>query len=109
LAKTDAIDAEAIAEAIAAQPRDLPAALAAYQARRLASANAVVLANRERGPERLLQLAEDRLAAGPVPEDEAILDAATIEAVTAGYRRTAGFERDALRALADRPRLWPTA
>jgi 2-polyprenyl-6-methoxyphenol hydroxylase-like FAD-dependent oxidoreductase len=103
------LDAEAIAEAIAAQPRDLPEALAAYQGRRLASANAVVLANRERGPERLLQLADERLAVAPVPEGDMILDAATIDAVTAGYRRTAGFERDALQALADRPRLWPMA
>jgi len=44
-----------------------------------------------------------------VPEGDMILDAATIDAVTAGYRRTAGFERDALQALADRPRLWPLA
>ncbi len=101
------LDAEAVAECVAAQPRDLPAALLAFQARRLAHANAVVLANRERGPERLLQLADERLAAGPVPEGEPLLDAATIDAVTLGYRRTAGFERDALVALASRPRLWP--
>jgi hypothetical protein len=42
-----------------------------------------------------------------VPEGEPLLDAATIDAVTLGYRRTAGFERDALVALASRPRLWP--
>jgi 2-polyprenyl-6-methoxyphenol hydroxylase-like FAD-dependent oxidoreductase len=101
------LDAEAIAECIAARPRALPEALLDYQARRLAAANAVVLANRERGPEKLLQLADARLAAGPVPEGEPLLDAATIDAVTLGYRRTAGFEREALEAMASRPRLWP--
>lgn len=101
------LDGEAIAECVAAQPADLPAALKAYQARRLAQANAVVLANRERGPEKLLQLADERLAAGVVPEGEPLLGADEIDAVTLGYRRTAGFEREALAALADRPRLWP--
>ena len=103
------LDAEAIAECIAARPRALPDALLDYQSRRLAAANAVVVANRERGPERLLQLADARLAAGPVPDGEPLLDAATIDAVTLGYRRVAGFEREALEAMASRPRLWPTA
>jgi len=67
----------------------------------------VVLANRERGPEKLLQLADARLAAGPVPDGEPLLDVATIDAVTLGYRRTAGFEREALEAMVSRPRLWP--
>jgi 2-polyprenyl-6-methoxyphenol hydroxylase-like FAD-dependent oxidoreductase len=103
------LDAEALAECVAAQPRDLPAALSAFEARRLASANAVVIANRERGPEKLLQLAEARLAHGPVPDGEPLLDAATVDAVTLGYRRTAGFERETLAAMAGRPRLWPSA
>jgi 2-polyprenyl-6-methoxyphenol hydroxylase-like FAD-dependent oxidoreductase len=103
------LDAEAIAECIAARPGDLPGALLEYQSRRLAAANAVVLANRGRGPEKLLELAEARLAAGPVPDGEPLLDAATIDAVTLGYRRTAGFEREALEAMAARPRLWPAA
>jgi 5-methylphenazine-1-carboxylate 1-monooxygenase len=101
------LDGEAIAECIAAQPTELPAALRAYEARRLAKANAVVLANRARGPEKLLQLAEQRLAAGAVPDDAPLLDAVEIDAVTSGYRRTAGFEREELVALAGRPRLWP--
>ena len=41
------LDAEAIAACIAAAPRDLPAALQAFQARRLAAANAMVLRSRE--------------------------------------------------------------
>lgn len=101
------LDAEAIAECIAAQPGDLPSALAAFQARRLAAVNAVVIANRERGPEKLLQLADERLRAGPLAEGEPLLAPETIDAVTRGYRLTAGFERDALHAMAERPRLWP--
>jgi len=101
------LDAEAIAECVAASPRDLPAAFAAFQARRLEAANAVVLANRARGPEKLLQLADERIAAGEVPEGGPILSVEAIDAVTLGYRRTAGFEREALAAMAGRPRLWP--
>ncbi|MFM1988969.1 MAG: hypothetical protein RJA99_1926 [Pseudomonadota bacterium] len=101
------LDAEALAECIAERPRDLPGALAAFQDRRLAAANAVVLANRERGPEKLLQLAALRLAAGAPADDGPLLDAAAIDAVTLAYRRTAGFERATLEAMADRPRLWP--
>ena len=101
------LDAEAIAECIAAQPDDLPAALQAYQARRLKRANAVVLANRERGPEKLLQLADERLAAGGVPAGAPPLGADEIDTVTRGYRRTAGFERETLEAMAGRPVLWP--
>jgi len=101
------LDAEAIAECIAAQPVDLPAALQAYQGRRLGKANAVVLANRARGPEQLLQLADEKLASGAVPDGSPLLTADEIEAVTLGYRRTAGFERDALLAMAGRPVLWP--
>jgi len=76
--------------------------------RRLPTANAVVLANRARGPEALLQLAEAALAGGAAADPAApLLDAAAIDTVTLGYRRTAGFEREALAALAQRPRLWP--
>jgi 2-polyprenyl-6-methoxyphenol hydroxylase-like FAD-dependent oxidoreductase len=102
------LDAEALAECVAARPRDLPAAFAAFQARRLETANAVVLANRARGPEKLLQLADERLAAGAPADGEPLLSGETIDAVTAAYRRTAGFERESLAAMATRPRLWPT-
>ena len=103
------LDGEALAEGVAARPQDLPAALADFQARRLAAVNAVVLANRARGPERLLQLADERLRAGPLADGEPLLTPAQVDEVTAGYRRVAGFERDELVAMADRPRLWPPA
>ena len=91
------LDAEALAECLAAQRCDVPAALSAYELLRLAKANAVVLANRQRGPEKLLQLADEQ------PR----LTAEQIDAVTHGYRRTAGFERNELDAMRARPRLWP--
>jgi 2-polyprenyl-6-methoxyphenol hydroxylase-like FAD-dependent oxidoreductase len=101
------LDAEALAECVAARPGDLPAALRAYQDRRLDAANAVVLANRGHGPERLLELADERLRAGPPAGGEPLLAPEEVEAVARGYRRVAGFEREALVALAGRPRLWP--
>jgi 5-methylphenazine-1-carboxylate 1-monooxygenase len=91
------LDAEALAECLASAPGDPAGALRAFERRRLAKANAVVLANRERGPEKLLQMADERLA----------LTRAEIDAVTLAYRRVAGFERDELRSMAGRPRLWP--
>jgi 5-methylphenazine-1-carboxylate 1-monooxygenase len=99
------LDAEALAEAIAATPGDLPQALARYEHERLEKVNAVVLANRNRGPEKLLQLADARLGRLDGP----LLDAGEIDAVTGGYRRTAGFERDELLAMAARQTLWPPA
>ncbi|MCX7230437.1 MAG: FAD-dependent monooxygenase [Burkholderiales bacterium] len=101
------LDAEAIAECVAASPRDLPAGFAAFQARRLETVNAVVLANRARGPEKLLQLADERLAAGAPADGEPILSGETIDTVTSAYRRTAGFERESLASMSARPRLWP--
>lgn len=101
------LDAEAIAECIAGRPADLPGALRAYEARRLEPANAVVLASRERGPERLLQRADARSAHETAASGTPPLEADEIDAVMGEYRRTAGFERDALLALAGRPRLWP--
>ncbi|MFN7643705.1 MAG: hypothetical protein ACK5PW_11610 [Burkholderiales bacterium] len=50
---------------------------------------------------------EDRRHGGEVPEGGLILPAEAIDAVTLGYRRTAGFEREALAVMAARPRLWP--
>lgn len=97
------LDAEAIAECIAARPGQVPRALAEFQARRLAPANALVLANRERGPERLLGLARDRLVAAPAAEGGSLLPREAVDAVMGGYRRTAGFEREALEAMAARP------
>ncbi len=98
------LDAEAIAECIAARPGEVPRALAEFQARRLAPANALVLANRARGPERLLQQARDRRAAAPASAGEALLPSESVDAVMGDYRRTAGFDREALEAMA----AWPS-
>jgi 2-polyprenyl-6-methoxyphenol hydroxylase-like FAD-dependent oxidoreductase len=103
------LDAEAIAECIVARPGDLPGALRAYETRRLARANAVVLASRERGPERLLALADERIAAGCVAPGAPPLAGNEIDAVMRACRHGAGVERDELAALAGRPRLWPRA
>ncbi|MFN5497303.1 MAG: hypothetical protein ACK5C3_12105, partial [bacterium] len=44
----------------------------------------------------LLPRADERLAAGAPADGEPILSGETIDAVTAAYRRTAGFERESL-------------
>jgi hypothetical protein len=67
------LGAEAIAACRAASPRELSAAFAAFQVRRHDAANSGVLSNRARGPEKPLQLADERIAAGEVPEGGPIL------------------------------------
>lgn len=73
------------------------AALDAYESERLAATNAVVLANRKAGPERILDLAADR-APGRFTRLSDVISNAELDAIVADYRRTAGFEPAALNA-----------
>ncbi|MEQ8347898.1 MAG: FAD-dependent monooxygenase [Sneathiellaceae bacterium] len=86
------LDAAALAQALAERPGDPAAALAAYQDARLAPANGVVLANRQSGPEKVLDIADARLT-GPQDRIEDLISPAEVEAVASGYRAVAGFRR----------------
>jgi 2-polyprenyl-6-methoxyphenol hydroxylase-like FAD-dependent oxidoreductase len=97
------LDAQAIAECIAAAPGDLPGALQAYQARRLGAANAVLRANRERGPERLLELARTAEVVESDRDGAPILGPEQVAAVLETYRRIAGFDRATLEARSAPP------
>ena len=97
------LDAEAIAECVTARPGDPGRALVDYQARRLPPANALLLANRERGPERLLQWGRDGVADGGAPAGGVLPSRAVIDAVMLGYQRAAGFDLGTLQALAAQP------
>ena len=80
-----------------ARTADPLAALEAYESERLAATNAVVLANRQAGPERILDLVAER-----APERFThlgdVISNAELDAIVADYRRTAGFEPAALNA-----------
>jgi len=84
------LDADAIAQALVAEP-DVHKALERYEAeRRPATAN-VVLANRQSGPERVMKLADD-LAPQGFDDVENVLPYAERLAIADDYKRLAGFD-----------------
>jgi len=60
------LDAEELANALADTGGDIPRSLTLYEMRRLAPTAQVVLSNRAKGPERVLQLVNERIRG---PED----------------------------------------
>lgn len=82
---------------------DVDAALAAYEAERLPATARIVLANRANGPEKVMQLVEERAPAG-FDAVEKVLPAAELNGIIGDYKHIAGFDREALNA---RPSLHP--
>jgi len=76
--------------------RDVPAALKAYEAARLASAYEVVLANRDSGPDALLREVHRRTGDRPFERIEDVISDAEMRALAENYQRIAGFERETL-------------
>ena len=74
-----------------------PSALLGYEAeRRLATAR-IVLANRQNGPEQVMQLVEQRAPDG-FTRIEDVLTQAELDSTADQYKRIAGFDKDALNA-----------
>ncbi|MDX9999623.1 MAG: flavin-dependent oxidoreductase [Phenylobacterium sp.] len=90
------LDARTLAFELATR-RDADAALAAYEAARRPATSRLVLANRGNGPEQVMQLAHERAPQGFAHVHD-VLSPAELEEVAAGYKRLAGFDRDALNA-----------
>jgi 2-polyprenyl-6-methoxyphenol hydroxylase-like FAD-dependent oxidoreductase len=89
------LDAEAIAEALAANGfggdvTDPARAFASYEAARREATGQIVLTNRQNGPDQVLQIAEERAPGGfahihdVIPQEE-------LEAIAARYKQVAGF------------------
>lgn len=74
-----------------------PQALAAYEAEVRPKANKVVLANRDSGPDAIMQLVEDR-SGGVFERIEDVVPRAELEAHAARYKRLAGFSVEELNA-----------
>jgi 2-polyprenyl-6-methoxyphenol hydroxylase-like FAD-dependent oxidoreductase len=89
-------DASALADALA-RHADIGAALAAYEDARRPATAAIVLSNRRMGPELVMQMAEDRAPEGFETIDD-VIPRHELEAVADGYKKVAGFSRDALNA-----------
>ncbi|HXC38339.1 MAG TPA: flavin-dependent oxidoreductase [Burkholderiales bacterium] len=87
------LDAEELAAQFAAKP--VEAALEAYDEARRPATAAIVLANRQGGPDRVLQIAEERAPQG-FARIEDVIPRAELEAIAQSYKRTAGFDREAV-------------
>jgi 2-polyprenyl-6-methoxyphenol hydroxylase-like FAD-dependent oxidoreductase len=74
---------------------ETPAALAAYEAERRPETTKVVELNRRNGPDQVMQLVEERAPGGFERIDDVVPEAER-QAIAAGYKRVAGFDRDAL-------------
>ena len=86
------LDADALASTWR-KADSVEAALAAYEEQRRPATTAVVLANRQGGPDRVLQLAAERAPNG-FTDIETVIPRTELEAIASGYKQTAGFDTD---------------
>ena len=82
-----------------------PKALAAYEAERRPATAKIVLANRENGPEQVMQRVEE-LAPEGFARIEDVLTPGELEETASRYKKLAGFDRDGLNS---RPSIVPAA
>jgi len=85
------LDAESLADCFS-KTKNIPAALKAYEAKRLRAANEVVLANRSAGPDTILKIVHERTGDRPFRRIEDVMTGAEIRAISDNYKRIAGFE-----------------
>jgi len=88
------LDAEALADALAAHA-DVRDALEAYQDTRLPATTQLVLDNRKTGPERVLQMVEERCE-GRCGDVHSCVPREELADVAQRYKRIAGFDKDTL-------------
>jgi 2-polyprenyl-6-methoxyphenol hydroxylase-like FAD-dependent oxidoreductase len=89
------LDARVLADRLAAGS-DPVAALRAYEAERLPRANRVVLTNRSTPPDYLIQVVEERTGFQPFDRLEDVISRDELTQILDGYKRIAGYDRDAL-------------
>lgn len=88
------LDARALTREILANG-ETPLAVAAYSDDRLPPTARIVLANRQNGPEQVMQIVEERAPQGFARLDE-VVTRQELEEVAARYKQIAGFDRDRL-------------
>jgi 2-polyprenyl-6-methoxyphenol hydroxylase-like FAD-dependent oxidoreductase len=84
------LDARVLAHHVATAP-DVPTALARYESERRETTNAILLANRKLGPERLLRLVAERAPSG-FRRIEDVLTEAELAEFTEAYRGTTNMD-----------------
>lgn len=93
------LDGEALTAALAANGDDHVAALAAYEAERREPTAKIVLANRQAGPERVMQWVADRCD-GSCVERHSCVSTKELEREANEYKKLAGFDLAHLQSLA---------
>lgn len=88
------LDAEELARQLDSR-ESIESALQAYDDIRRPTTAAIVLANRRGGPDRVLQLAEERAPNG-FRRVEDIIPREELEAISLSYKQTAGFDRESV-------------
>jgi 5-methylphenazine-1-carboxylate 1-monooxygenase len=88
------LDARVLTREIQAQGQ-VAAALLAYEEERRPATSRIVLANRDNGPEQVMQMVEERAPNGYANIEE-VLSAEELEGAAVGYKKFAGFDREAL-------------
>jgi len=88
------LDARALSDALATNT-DIPAALHDYEAHRRPATARITLSNRQQGPERVMQIVEERAPHGFTDLD-AVISHAELAAIAAEYKHIAGFDRETL-------------
>ena len=84
------VDARVLAQALLTEP-SVEAALKSYESQRLKLMNEITLKNRELGPERAMQIVEDRAPEG-FKQVEDVISRDEMAAITENYKRSAGFD-----------------
>ena len=88
------LDAECITECLCNE-KDVEAALKNYEQKRLPATAALVLQNRQMGPEQVMQIVEDR-APGGFDNLYEVITQQELEEIALRYKKIAGFEKDEL-------------
>ena len=84
------LDARVLARELALRP-SIDEALVAYDSQRRPATAAVVLANRQVGPEQCMEIVEQRAPDG-FTDLHAIISKEELEAISRRYKQTAGFD-----------------
>jgi 2-polyprenyl-6-methoxyphenol hydroxylase-like FAD-dependent oxidoreductase len=88
------IDARILARELSLQP-SVEAAVTAYDAARRPPTAAIVMANRNVGPEKCMEIVEERAPNG-FTDLHAIISQEELEAISRSYKQTAGFDPNVL-------------
>ena len=88
------LDAEAVAGALSGA-EDVAEALQVYEQERLGPTGQLVLDNRQTGPERVLQMVDERCP-GTCGETHICIPQEELQAVAQAYKRLAQFDRESV-------------